>query len=77
MIEMTTTKQAEQAVRHAAEEHGLNPTKFANFWNNRFGHYAPAYAREWAERINTGCAHALADNATRDPLEQAGFSGGQ
>lgn len=64
-----------QSVRHAAQINGINPDKFETFWHDRFGHYAPQYAHEWAERIATGHAHTVADTETRHALHRAGFTG--
>ena len=73
MIDISTTQQTRQAVRRAANEHGINPDQFLNFWQLRFGHYAPVYIHEWPDRIAHGRAHTTADDQTRQALQQAGF----
>ena len=69
----TNTTQPTEAARQAADQYGLNPDKFLNFLTNRFGHYSPQYAHEWADRINDGRAHRYADNQTRQALKEAGY----
>ena len=63
----------EQAVREAADKHDLSPEQFLNFWKDRFGHYAPNYIHEWADRIAHNRAHVVADDKTQDALQQAGY----
>lgn len=77
MIVLAFATNTEQAVRRAAEEHGIDDDKFLKFWNDRFGHYAPGYVREWAERIKTKEAHEVADRETRAALRRAGFHQGR
>jgi hypothetical protein len=67
--------QTEQAVRDAADRYDLNPKQFRNFWNDRFGHYAPDYIHEWADRIAHNRAHFVADEKTQEALRRAGFTG--
>ena len=74
VMEMATnTTQPTEAARRAADQHGLNPDNFLNFLTNRFGHYSPQYAHEWADRINDGRAYRCADEKTRDALRDAGY----
>lgn len=71
----TDTAKTEKAARQAAQRYDLDAEQFANFWNDRFGHYAPGYMQEWAERIAHGRAEFVADDTTLDALHRAGYTG--
>lgn len=64
-----------QKLREIAEAHDLNPEKFRLFWNTRFDNNDMNYAKEWAERLQQGRAHLVADRETREALRQAGLTG--
>ena len=66
-------KTTEQAARNAATQYDLNPDQFITFMNNRFGHYSPRYAYEWADRIANGRAHRFVDEKTRAALQDTGY----
>ncbi|WP_122103872.1 hypothetical protein [Halorubrum glutamatedens] len=72
-VQAQTTK-TDQAVRDAADKHDLNPDQFQTFWNDRFGHYAPNYIHEWADRIAHNRAHVVADDKTQEALQRAGYT---